>query len=316
MKKLKKLGIITLAMAMFVFAFAVSASAADDLAYGAATISASALNIRSGPGTDYSRTGLVYKDSRVVILERTNEDWYHINFRGTEGYVSTEYLTDVLKAENFDATGTVTGNGVRVRSGPSTDRETLTSCSEGKTVQVIGINNGWYKVKTNGVTGYIRSDLMKITGAPEASSGGSTSGSTSSRAPSGNASVGKQIADLATSFVGYRYVYGAESPSDGFDCSGLVYYCYGQFGYKLQRTAGRQYKNHGVSVSKSELQPGDVVFFSSNGYEVTHVGIYTGYGPYGENTFVHASTSTTGVIYSNLASSYYTRVWWGAKRIV
>ena len=86
---------------------------------------------------------------------------------------------------------------------------------------------------------------------------------------------------------------------------------YGQFGYSLSRTASQQYKNNGYSVSKSELQQGDLVFFSSNGYSVTHVGIYIGGGQ-----FIHASTSTTGVIISDLNSSYYTRVWFGAKRIV
>ena len=137
------------------------------------------------------------------------------------------------------------------------------------------------------------------------------SSSVSSYTSSGSSSLGQEIANLALSFEGYDYVYGAESPSVGFDCSGLVYYVYGQFGYSLSRTASQQYKNNGVSVSKDELQQGDLVFFSSNGYSVTHVGIYIGDGQ-----FVHASTSTTGVIISDLDSSYYTRVWFGATRIV
>jgi cell wall-associated NlpC family hydrolase len=52
------------------------------------------------------------------------------------------------------------------------------------------------------------------------------------------------------------------------------------------------------------------VFFSSDGEGVTHVGIYIG-----NNNFVHASTSKTGVIVSSLTSSYYTRVYYGAKRV-
>ena len=308
MKKLKKLGIMFVAMAMFISMLALPASASSDIAYGAATVTASALNIRTGPGTNYSRAGLIYRNSRVVILEMTTDDWYKINYQGTEGYVSAEYLKDVLKAENFNATGTLTATNVRIRSGPSTGYSILGMVTKGDTVQVIGINNGWYKVVTGGITGYIRSDLMRVSGAPS-SSGGSSGGSSSNNS---NASVGQQIADLAESFVGYPYVYGEESPSRGFDCSGLVYYCYGEFGYSLSRTAGKQYSNHGTSVSKSELQPGDLVFFSSDGgYSVTHVGIYIGDG-----NFVHASTSTTGVIISSLSSSYYTRVWYGAKRIV
>ena len=139
---------------------------------------------------------------------------------------------------------------------------------------------------------------MEITGAP-------------SGATAASATKGQKIANYALQYLGYKYVYGSESPSKGFDCSGLVYYTFGQFGYKLQRSASQQYKNNGTTIAKSDLKPGDLVFFSSNGSTVTHVGIYIG-----DNEFVHASTSDTGVIISNLTSAYYTKVWFGAKRIV
>ena len=71
--------------------------------------------------------------------------------------------------------------------------------------------------------------------------------------------LGEQIAKFALQFNGYKYVYGSNSPSVGFDCSGLVYYVYGQFGFDLDRTAHLQYTD-GVAVKKSELQPGDLVF--------------------------------------------------------
>ena len=321
MKKLKKLGILFIAIATVLTLMAVPAAAAYE-AYGAATVTASILNIRSGPDTSYSRVGFIARNSRLVILEKGSGNWYKINYQGTEGYVHKDYLKDVLTVENFNATGKITASGVRVRSIPSTDGSILTVLSRGTSVQVIGINKGWYKVITGDITGYVRSDLMTISGAPASanvtssntssnSSNSSSSSSSSGSSSSSNSSVGQQIADLAKSFVGYRYVYGEESPSKGFDCSGLVYYCYGQFGYKLARTASKQYANHGTSVAKSDLRAGDLVFFSSSGNGVTHVGIYIGNGD-----FVHASTSKTGVIISSLDSAYYTRVWYGAKRIV
>jgi len=302
MKKLGKIAVTLLCVAMLISAVPFTASA-DNLAYGAATVAASALNIRSGPGTSYSRAGLIYRNARLVILETSETNWYKVNYEGTEGYVHTAYLKDVLTAENFNATGTLTATNVRIRASHNTSSAILGMVTEGDTVEVIGINTGWYKVKTKGVVGYIRSDFMKVTGAP---------GSVDDTIPEGS-EVGKAIANLALSFKGYNYVYGAESPADGFDCSGLVYYCYGQYGYSLPRTAGRQYSSGGgTKVSKSELQAGDLVFFSSDGgYSVTHVGIYIGNGE-----FVHASTSKTGVIVSSLYSSYYTRVWYGARRIV
>lgn len=188
-----------------------------------------------------------------------------------------------------------------MRSGPSTDTSIITVVPNTTVVNVIGINSGWYKVQYNGSTGYVRSDLMSITGAGTSSSSASSSSASS---------VGQKASELAQKFVGYSYVYGAESPSEGFDCSGLVYYVYGQLGYSMSRRASIQYRDDGYSVSKADLQPGDLVFFSSDGYGVTHVGIYIGGGE-----FVHASTSRTGVIISSLSSSYYTRVWWGAKRV-
>lgn len=278
-------------------------ASATSLAYGAATVDADRLNVRSGPGTDYESKGTLANGAIVVVLEKTSDDWYKVNYRGLVGYVSTDYLTSVLVAENFTASGTIGGSGVRMRSGPSTSKSQVASLSAGTEVDVIGINNGWYKVVHDGKTGYIRSDLMSITGS---SKSGATNGTKSA-----TKTLGEKIADFALQYVGYAYVYGAESPAQGFDCSGLVYYTYKQFGYKLTRTATQQYKNHGYTVSKDSLQAGDLVFFSSNGYSITHVGIYIGDGK-----FVHASTSKTGVIISDLSSSYYTRVWYGAKRIV
>ena len=100
------------------------------------------------------------------------------------------------------------------------------------------------------------------------------------------------------------------SPS-GFDCSGFVGYVYKQNGYSLKRVASDIYYNNGVSVSKSELQAGDLVFFSNSSESVGHVGIYIG-----GNQMIHASTSRTGVIISDLGSSYYIQHYVGAKRII
>ncbi len=295
MNSVKKIISIVLIFTMCASFFVFGASAAE-LAYGAATVNTSSLNIRSGPDTSYDRVRVVSKGTILVILETTSEEWYKVNYKGTVGYVSTEYLTDVLTAENFDAKGTVSGTSVRMRESYTVDSSVLATYDTGKELDVIGINSGWYKVVDGDLTGYIRSDLMDITG-------GGTLTTVSS--------LGQDIANFALNYVGYRYVYGNESPADGFDCSGLVYYVYGQYGYKLSRTASNQYANNGVSVDKSSLQAGDLVFFSSNGSSVTHVGIYIGGGQ-----FVHASTSTTGVIISDLNSEYYTNVWYGAKRII
>ena len=303
MKRLKKSAVIglVLALVLSVGVFSVSAGSGV-IAWGAATVNTSALNVRSGPSTDYERVGILSGGTKIVVLEKTTDTWFKINYNGLVGYVSAEYLTEVVKAENFKATGTVNdADGVYMRTGPSTDYSVITAYDKGKTVSIIGINNGWYKIVTEAGTGYMRSDFIDI------SSGGPVY--TSSQGES--SAVGQEIANFALQYVGYNYVYGAESPSVGFDCSGLVYYVYGHYGYSLRRGAGGQFLYNGRSVSKSNLQPGDLVFFSTNGYEVTHVGIYIGNGQ-----FVHASNSRVGVIISDLNSSYYTSVYYGARRII
>lgn len=305
MNTVKKLLAYTLVLMALAAVVAFSAAAAD-LAWGAATVDATSLNIRSGPSTDYEPITAVISGTRLVILDKGDGQWFHINFQGTVGYVDSTYLKEIVTAENFKATGTLGATDVRMRAKPNTDSDVLGTYKINTVMDVIGINNGWYKVKYDGKTGYIRSDLMAITGAP------SDYESSDSEGNNYSVSLGQQIANYALKYLGYDYVYGGSKPSTGFDCSGLSSYVYKQYGYDIHRRASEQYKYDGTSVAKSDLQQGDLVFFSSNGgSSVTHVGIYIGDGQ-----FVHASTSNTGVIISDLSSSYYTGAWYGAKRII
>lgn len=122
--------------------------------------------------------------------------------------------------------------------------------------------------------------------------------------------TGQDIVDLAETFLGVPYVYGGTSPS-GFDCSGLVYYCYKNFGYTVNRTAaGLAYS--GTAVSATELQPGDIILFtSSGGSYIGHTGIYVGNGQ-----FIHAPHTGDVVKISSLSEDYYTAHYWGARRVI
>jgi len=290
----------------------VGALADGTLAYGAATIDTPVLRLRSGPGTNYSVVDRLSEGDIVVILERTNSEWYKVNFHGTVGYVNTGFLRDVLTAENFNAQGRITANRVNVRSKPDLSSDALAMYNEGTVMTVIGINNGWYKVTHEGNTGYVRSDLMDIvSGQRSAVASSAPRPSVTSPAPPANATLGEQMIYFAMDYLGVKYVYGGTSPS-GFDCSGFVTFVYKNFGITLTRTAAGQYKDNGVLINKSDLAAGDLVFFSSNGgRSVTHVGIYIG-----DNEFIHASRSGIGVVISRLDSAYYLRVWHGAKRVI
>lgn len=90
---------------------------------------------------------------------------------------------------------------------------------------------------------------------------------------------GREVVDLARSQIGVPYLWGGATP-DGFDCSGLVQWAYGQVGVSLPRTAQEQY-NATTRIGTEMLRPGDLVFFARtypSSDWITHVGIYLGNG--------------------------------------
>ena len=92
-------------------------------------------------------------------------------------------------------------------------------------------------------------------------------------------------------------MYGAASPSKGFDCSGLTYYVYKHFGYTLSRSSTGQASN-GSKVAKKDLQPGDLVIYKNTSLtRIGHVGIYIG-----DNKMIHASEPGVGVIITDIDS--------------
>ncbi|OLL73013.1 putative secreted protein [Pseudonocardia sp. Ae168_Ps1] len=102
---------------------------------------------------------------------------------------------------------------------------------------------------------------------------------------------GLQALAAAKTKLGTPYQWGATGPS-AFDCSGLMVWAFEKVGVDLPRTSSAQAEMDGESVSKSDLKPGDVVFFYS---PVSHVGIYAGNGK-----ILHASTSGEPVKYSDI----------------
>ena len=280
----------------------------------------SGLRLRESASTSSSILATAPNGANVVIVEKLN-GWYKVIYNLKTGYMSADYL-EVKERENVDlGEGKINCSLVNIRSGPSTSNTLVDQASKGEKVSIFGFNCGWYKVKYNGQTGYIRSDLVDLTEVPPANSGssssGSSSGSGSSETPStpsapsddyDSSSLGAQIAAYAQKFVGYPYVYGGTTPS-GFDCSGFVQYIYRQFSVSINRTATAQLAN-GYSVSYDSLRPGDLVFFGSGSY-ASHVGMYIGGGK-----FVHAQGSATGVVISNLTESWYLNRYIGARRIV
>ena len=124
--------------------------------------------------------------------------------------------------------------------------------------------------------------------------------------PPADASRGAQVVAIAMQYLGTPYVWAASDPSVGFDCSGLTKYVFAQVGVSLPHYAAAQYQL-GSPVSRDDLQPGDLVFFSGLG----HMGMYIGDG-----NMIHAPQTGDVVKISSIYEPYRISGWVGARRVL
>ena len=219
----------------------------------------------------------------------------------------------------------VNSQTVNVRSAASQEASVVTQLSINTQVTVISEQNGWAEVTFNGGNGYIASNLLSETitqtsrgsSTPRTGITDTTDKQTDNSSTNNNQELNDSSSNVSTSskgtdvlayamqFVGYPYVYGGSSTS-GFDCSGFTQYVYKHFGVTLNRTAAAQSSN-GTAVSRSNLQPGDLVMFGS---PINHVGIYAGGG-----RIVHAANPSRGVTTDTINSGYYNTNYVCARRI-
>lgn len=333
MKFLKRLMTLMLVMILFASCFAVNASAAGTVLYGIGFVNTSSLRLRSDATTNSKVLATAPQNDCVVIISQ-HGDWYKVNYNLQEGYMHKSYL-DVLTRENAElGYGTVNGSSVNIRAGAGTSYRSVAVASKGSKCYIIGLNNGWFKVIYGNSIGYIRSDFVDLKEIPyenQASSnspkffrrGKSTGVAPSAAALNGNSSASSSAAPVkptgvtgaailaeAQKYLGIPYKNGGASP-EGFDCSGFVYYVLKQLGFAPSRTPAAQF-NQGTSVTKANLQVGDIVFFA-NTYTsgISHVGIYAGNGQ-----FIHSPNSRSTVSYSDLTSGYWADHYYGARRMV
>lgn len=124
---------------------------------------------------------------------------------------------------------------------------------------------------------------------------------------SGRGDVREELVRTARRFLGVPYRWGGEDKS-GFDCSGLTMVSYRLNGLDLPRNSRAQF-DAGRAVARQSLQPGDLVFFATQGgRRVTHVGIYIGRGE-----FIHAPRAGQTVRVASLSNSYFNRTFVGAR---
>ncbi|HDR4510593.1 enterotoxin EntFM [Bacillus cereus group sp. MYBK226-2] len=132
----------------------------SDLKY---TVTADVLNVRSGAGTGHSVISKVKQGQVLQVIGQEN-GWFKVTVNGQTGYVSGDFVTTGGKTGTTvqQGTGTYTVNvsSLNVRTGPSTSHTVLGSVNKGKTVQVVGEVQDWFKINFNGGTGYVSKDFV------------------------------------------------------------------------------------------------------------------------------------------------------------
>jgi cell wall-associated NlpC family hydrolase len=119
---------------------------------------------------------------------------------------------------------------------------------------------------------------------------------------------GYAVSGTALELRGTPYRNGGADPN-GFDCSGFVWYVFARHGLSVPRTVDDQWRV-GTEVQPSDLEPGDLVFFSTTSRGASHVGIVIG-----GDSFVHAPSSSGVVRVERLGASYWASRYVGARRI-
>lgn len=237
-----------------------------ELGYG--TVTGSGVNLRSGPGTTYSRVAQASKGDRAYILG-LNNGWYKVIYGSKICYIRSDYM---------DLTEIPYENKASSNS-PKFYRQGKSTGTAPSAAALNGSSSG-------------------------SASTGNTSGSTNSGSTATGSATGAEILAEAQKYLGTPYVYGGASPS-GFDCSGFVYYVLGQLGYSPYRTPADQY-TQGTYVAKEDLQVGDIVFFA-NTYAtgLSHVGIYAGNGQFIHSPNSRSTVSYSDLTTGYWANHYY-----------
>lgn len=257
------------------------------------------------------------EENKEQTVEETKKE------ENTEKTTSKEE-TKTEEKKKTEVTKYVSAETLNMRETANNNAKLINQLKVNTKVTVLETEGTWSKIKVNGKTGYVASKYLSdkkvdVTSRSEEISRGkentqtentSSKNESNTQGTSSSAS-GNNIVAYAKKYMGYKYVSGGSSPSTGFDCSGFTSYVYKQCGISISRSSSAQASN-GTAVSKSNLQPGDLVIFNNRANtSIGHVGIYIG-----GNTFIHAGNSGTGVITTSLSDSYYQARYVTGRRII
>ena len=270
------------------------------------------VNLRTGPGLDWRVITELPAGATLWLTGNEVGGFAEVSSDYGDGWVFTDYLSssppDLSGSPSQNAGGTMyTNDSVNLRTGPSLDSTVITELPAGATVELTGAEkNGFAEASTDYGDGWIFTDYLSSSPPSKPAS----QPAEEAPAPAPVTSNGQKMVDFAMQFLGQPYVWAGNQPG-GFDCSGLTQYVVANIlGQEITHSTELQI-GYGTPVDTGDLQPGDLVFFA-NTYAagITHVGIYIGNG-----TFIHAENPGTGVVISDLNSSYYAEHYAGARRL-
>ncbi len=309
------------------------------------TVTTQHLNVRSGSGISYPVTSTITLGTKVTMYEKSN-GFYKINYAGKTGYVSELYVkvtgqssTNVIvtaapvstTVDKITGIGNITASSLNIRKAAAAGSNIMGVLKRNEKVNLYGSQNGFYKIKYNGQWGYISTTYVSmgtnavVLGSVTPSRGNITTSKTIYTINGNQYVATKSIDSLiaqTNTFLGTPYLWGGATPakynssgkyvSGGFDCSGLVQYVYKNIGINLPRVTMDQI-NVGHSVSITNLQKGDLIFFATNSadpYQASHVGIYIG-----NNRFIQSPKTGYNIRVSEL-TGYYKDKFIIGKRVV
>ena len=287
------------------------------------------VNVRKEPNTESEIVGKIYDGAvaQIVSVAGEQDDWFQVISGNVEGYIKAEFFIYGDEAatvidEYVTRYAVVQADRLNVREKPSTEEKRIGYIDHGEKVKMLENLGEWLKIAyTTGKEGYVAAEYVTIQEEflyaktleeeraeiaakkaleerMKAQESEEPENLTQAVFPetsyTSNEELRRAIVDYALQYVGSNYVHGGTSLATGTDCSGFTCFVYADFGYSISRTPSGQYSGAGRSIDYSEIQPGDIICYSSNGGKsCTHVGLYIGDGQ-----IVHAANSRKGVITS------------------
>lgn len=275
-----------------------AAAVIDDYVIRSVTVQADRLNVRREPDINAAKIGYISRGESVSLLEDCGE-WLKVQYtEQSAGYVSADYVmvteafiyAKSIEEEQAElAAQRALAERARAMEEEAARQEAAAAEQNGTTQEGVPAEG-----QDTAALGEQPADGAPL---PDTDNGGMAGegADLTGQVYADNGELRAAIVEYAMQYLGNVYVHGGKSLDSGTDCSGFTCFIYADFGYSISRTPSGQLSSAGRSIDYSEIQPGDIICYTSNGgRSCTHVGLYIGDGQ-----IIHAANSRKGVIISN-----------------